>query len=334
MGKWVWVLALAAGVIAALVSLRLWEQDERAPTALLGQRAGVVALAAAPRGMKWVPVDEHPAVREAARQSDPERLRIALQEAGLSRLWVEVQPTAPWDPELPLEQRFSAGGVVRGFRGEVLTAAGLLYAIDDTEWPVVLADRALARAARSMLEGSAPPAIEDFPEPLTRPQAVEVMVLLRGAIGPRLWRSARADSIAQGLIDASLAARERWQERSETMGGPLAQRLEDLDVEVALLFDDGTFGPDAVPLIDALVKPVHGVAYEQPSRWRYMLPRATLAADSPTDAFRSLFDQNGLPEDSFDRRDLRLYRIRIETISLDHGSTRSRRGDVPSRPVE
>ena len=66
------------------------------------------------------------------------------------------------------------------------------------------------------------------------------------------------------------------------MGGPLGERLDQLDVEVAFLFDDGTFDPEATSLIDSLVKPQHGVAYEQPARWRYLLPRATQIADSPT----------------------------------------------------
>ncbi|MGB5694750.1 MAG: hypothetical protein WBM46_03775, partial [Polyangiales bacterium] len=175
------------------------------------------------------------------------------------------------------------------------------------------------------------PPLDAFPEELTRPQAVEVLVLLTGGQGPRLWRSARAQSIAEGLITASLAARQRWQERMETMGGPLGERLDQLDVEVAFLFDDGTFDPRAVSLIDALVKPQHGVGYEQPARWRYLLPRATRAAGSPTEAYRQLFRENDLPEDSFERRDLRLYRLRMQVVSVDQGSTGSRRADVPSR---
>ena len=168
---------------------------------------------------------------------------------------------------------------------------------------------------------------------LTEPQAVEVLVLLTGGRGPRLWRSARAQSIADGVITASLAARERWEERTETMGGPLGERLDQLDVHVAFLFDDGTFDAGAVSLIDALVKPRHGVAYEQPARWRYLLPRATQNADSPTDAYRRLFRDNGLPEDSFERRDLRLYRMRMQTVSVDQGSAGSRSTGAPSGSV-
>ena len=117
----------------------------------------------------------------------------------------------------------------------------------------------------------------------------------------------------------------------ETMGGPLGDRLDELDVHVAFLFDDGTFDRDALSLIDALVKPQHGVAYEQPTRWRYLLPRTTHNAGSPTEAYRRLFRDNGLAEDSFERLDLRLYRMRMRTVSVDQGSAGSSRTGAPSR---
>ena len=188
----------------------------------------------------------------------------------------------------------------------------------------------LGRVAREILEGRAPPPLDAFPEALGRRQPVEVLVLLRGSDGLRLWRSARAESIAEGLNTAALAARKRWDERSETMGGPLEERLDQLDIEVALLFDDGTLDGRVVSLIDPLVKPLHGVAYEQPARWRYLLPKSTHDGRSPTEAYRQLFRENGLPEESFDRADLRLYRLRMKTVSVDHGSADSRRTGVPS----
>ncbi len=326
MAKRAWLLVIL-GVVGALL---VWRQSRPQVSAALSQWTNVVALRSPPPGLDWEPLDAHPAVDEALQGVDPDRLREALQDAGLQGLWIAVSPEAPSGAELQLVDRFASGGVVRGFRGEGLTSEGLLYVVDDTEWPVVLSDRVLARVARGILEGSAPPPLDAFPEELTRPQAVEVLVLLTGGRGPRLWRSARAQSIAEALITASLAARKRWEERTETMGGPLAERLDQLDVEVAFLFDDGTFDPGAVSLIDALVKSQHGVAYEQPARWRYLLPRATRAADTPTDAYRRLFRENDLPEDSFERRDLRLYRIRMQTVSIDQASSGSRRAVVPS----
>jgi hypothetical protein len=326
MAKRAWLLVIV-GVFGALV---VWRQSRpQAPPRLL-QWTNVVALVAPPAGLAWERLDAHPAVKEAVQGVDPERLREALEDAGLQGLWVAVSPERAAGAERPLAKRLASGGVVRGLRGEALTTDGLLYVVDETQWPVAISDRVLARVARSILEGSAPPPLGAFPEELTQPQAVEVLVLLSGGRGPRLWRSARAQSIAEGLTTAALAARERWEERTETMGGPLADRLDQFDVEVAFLFDDGTFDPGALSLIDALVKSQHGVAYEQPVRWRYLLPRATRAADTPTDAYRRLFRDNDLPEDSFERRDTRLYRLRMQTVSIDQGSAGSRRARVPS----
>ena len=330
MAKRAWLLVIV-GVLGALV---VWRQSRPQASARLLQWTNVVALVSPPPGLDWDRPDAHPAVKEALQGADPERLREALEGAGLRGVWVAVSSETVAGAELPLADRFASGGAVRGFRGEALTTEGLLYVVDDTEWPVVLCDRVLARVARGILEGSAPPPLDAFPEELAQPQAVEVLVLLSGGRGPRLWRSARAQSIAEGLITASLAARERWEERMETMGGPLGERLDQLDVEVAFLFDDGTFDPGAVSLIDALVKSQHGVAYEQPARWRYLLPRVTRAADTPTEAYRKLYRDNDLPEDSFDRRDLRLYRLRMQTVSINQGSAGSRRTGVPSGPDE
>lgn len=318
MAKWVW-LAIVLAAVAFFTAFWIWRPAEPPPSGPIPSGASVVAFATPPSGVHWESAEDHPDIRNAVSGTDPDALRVALRDAGLTGLWVEARPNGPWEPELPLEQRFSAAGVVGGFRGELLTAQGLLYFIEPTEVPVVLADEVLAKAARKILAGSDPPALEDFPQALAQRQAVEVLVMLSGERGPLLWRSAKADSIAQGLITASVAARSRWEERSATMGGPLDDRLGQLDVQVALLFDDGTIDSSAISLIDALVKPVHGVAYEQPGRWRYLLPRATVAAGSPTRAFQDLFEDNGLPKDSFDRADIRLYRIRMQMLSVDQG---------------
>lgn len=325
---WLWVaLAVVAGSI-------VWLQNRAEPEAPLRRWREVVALAPIPRGLDWVPAEVHPAIVAAAAGTDPDTLVEAMRRSGFRGLWVATSPGPAADSEMALQKRFSAGGVVRGFRGRVLTAEGLLYAIDETTWSPALVDRVLARVARGILEGAEPPPLEAFPDALTEIQPIEVMVLLVGSRGPRLWRSARSESIAEGLVTASIAARKRWEERMETMGGPLAERLDQLDVHVAFLFDDGTFDRSAISLIDALVKPEHGVAYEQPSRWRYLLPRATHNAATPTEAYRRLFRDNGLPEDSFERRDLRLYRMRMQTVSVDQGSAGSRRTPAPSGSLD
>jgi hypothetical protein len=322
---WFWLFSVGAVVVA------IWMVENRSePPSVLAPWTDVAALVPAPRGLDWGEVTNYPTVNEALRGFDPDALRRSLDEAGLDALWVGVTPESPWGPELPLADRFAAGGVIRGFRGVYLTPEGMLYAVDRTVWPEALAAHVLGPVARQILEGHKPPSIDAFPEALAREQSIEVLVLLRGPNGVRLWRSARAESIAEGLNTAALAARKRWDERRETMGGPLEDRLDQLDVEVALLFDDGTLDGRAVSLIDSLVKPLHGVAYEQPARWRYLLPTATHDGRSPSEAYRQLFIDNGLPEESFDRADLRLYRMRMKTLSVDHGSAGSRRGGVPS----
>jgi hypothetical protein len=315
---WVWVLVVAVGAWA------FWSFRRAEPSVALSEVGSVLALAPAPAGLEWETAANQPALADAAEGTDPDRLRSMMIDAGIRGLWVAVSPGPSADPERPLRERFSRGGIVRGFRGEALTAEGLLYVLDNTEWPVPMTDRVLGRVAREILEGSEPPPLDAFPRELLERQPVEVLVLLMSGRGPRLWRSAKAPSLADGLVTAAVAARKRWEERMETMGGPLSERLDQLDVHVALLFDDGTFDPGAVSLIDALVKTPHGVAYEQPSRWRYLLPRATHNAATPSDAYRRLFRDNGLPEESFERRDLRLYRMRMETVSVDQGSAGSR----------
>ena len=302
------------------------------PTPALAGWEGVAAVARAPTGLAWTPVDEVPEVAAALSGTDPKILAAALDEADLEAVWVPAQPDGAWGRAEVLAARLSAGGVVPGFRGVYLTPDGFLYAIDRTAWPRDLTSAVLARAARQILDGGDPPPIDAYPSTLRTPQSVEVLVLLRSAEGPRLWRSARAQSIAEGLNTAALAARTRWEERRETMGGPLGDRLDDMDVEVAFLFDDGTVDPAAVSLIDALYKPAHGVAYQQPTRWRYLLPAATHDGRTPTEAYRELFVDNGLPAASFNREDLRLYRSRMRTVSRDppQGSAGSRRAGAPS----
>lgn len=315
---WLWLL------IAVVGAWTIWFFRRPEPSAALSKVESALALAPVPSGLDWAPPDRHPELAKAAEGTDPDRLRAMMLEAGIRGLWVDVEPGPPMETDAPLRERFSRGEVVPGFRGKALTSNGLLYVVDETHWPVSMTDRVLARVARGILEGREPPPLDAFPKELLENQPVEVLVVLVGSRGPRLWRSAKATSLADGVVTAAVAARKRWEERTETMGGPLAERLDQLDVHVAILFDDGTFDRDALSLIDSLVTPQHGVAYEQPSRWRYLLPRATHNAATPSDAYRRLFRDNGLAEESLDRRDLRLYRMRMQTVSVDQGSAGSR----------
>ncbi len=314
--------------VAGLVAVGFFRFGRPLPTPpALATATRIVAVAPAPGGVDWVQAAEVPEIAEALAGTDPDAVAAALRGADLEGVWVPATPDAGAGPERSVGERLSAGMVVRGFRGRYLSVRGILYVPEQTEWPEALGNEALGRVARQILDGGEPPPIDAYPEGLARRQPVEVLVLLRGPQGLRLWRSARAESIAEGLNTAALAARKRWEERSTSMGGALDERLAGLDVEVALLFDDGTFDPAATSLIDPFVQPAHGVAYEQPSRWRYLLPVTTHLQESPTAAYRLLFRQNDLPEESFERNDLRLYRFRMQTIAVDYGSTASSRAD-------
>lgn len=319
---------LAAALLAVFVLMRA---DGPEPASPFRRWTRVAALSSAPQGLDWPEAETVDGLTEALEGNDPARLGRLLRDAELQGLFVPLVPDESLSADSALRAQLSAGVSPPGLRGALLSSPGLLYVIDETEWPAPLAQKVLGRVARGILEGDPAPSIDRFPVELSRTQPVEVMVLLRDRKGVRLWRSARGGSIAEALVTAAAAARERWTERTEAMGGPLENRLDALDVEVSLLIDDGTFVEPSETLIDALVLPSHGVAFDQTSRWRYELPSMTQRAGRPSAAFAALFEQNDLPANSFTREDLRLYRLRVEPLSVDQGSeTGSSRGETPA----
>ena len=271
-------------------------------------------------GTTWVEPESVPEVSTALAGYLTKPLQDAVRGAPLDGLWFRPSLGASVGPDTPLASRFGAIAFVPGFAAQVITRDGVLYAPDPRELANELADRVLAKVARRLLQGAEPPPPSSFPAAFRTPDSVEVLVLLREFGQVRLWRSARTGSIADGVVRASVAAAERWRQRQGAMGGPLEERLPLLDVEVAILIDDGTLVEKSPTFIDRAVTPRHGVGYEQPGRWRYLLPRATLRAGSPSKAFRQLFRDNDLPEDSFTRPDLRLYRFVMQTLSVDQAS--------------
>ena len=108
MAKRAWLLVIV-GVLGALL---VWRRSRPDVSPALLQWTNVVALASPPSGLDWDRLDAHPAVQEAVRGVDPDRLREALGDAGLEGLWVAVSPEAPSGAELPLVDRFASGGVV------------------------------------------------------------------------------------------------------------------------------------------------------------------------------------------------------------------------------
>lgn len=249
-------------------------------------------------------------------QPDRGELASAMREAGIDALLVAAGPRVE-DRDVPLRVALAAYQPVTDLRGVYLAPSHALYA------PAVSTDlgpaaAALPRIARRILQGHTPPRISRFPEPLRRIRNVEVMVLLRDRGRARLWRSARGSSVARALVTATVVARQRWQEREGALGGPLDERLPFLDVEVSLLEEDGTLGVATPAFVERVFFEEHGVAYERPGAWRYLLPEATRRAGggSAVAAYRKLFADNALPPDSFGRPDLRFYRLVVTELGV------------------
>jgi len=269
-------------------------------------------------GTRIVPVSDAPEVAQALAQTDPERLGRALDAGGFAGLLVDGRARGSLDDDATLEARLRAYGYVPSLRGVYLAPAAALYL--RAEHPQVRGPvgEAAARVARAIVAGQSPPRVTLFPEPLRRIGSVEVMVLLRRAGRPRLWRSARGSSIARALTTAAIVARQRWQEREQAMGGPLDRALPRMDVEVSLLLDDGSLGSRRPAFLDRVITERHGVAYERTGAWRYLLPAATRRAGegSAVRAYAQLFEDSGLPPDSLQRADLRLYRLVMRRVGL------------------
>jgi hypothetical protein len=157
---------------------------------------------------------------------------------------------------------------------------------------------------------------------------VEVMVLLRAGDEPKLWRSARGSSFARALLTATAIARQRWIERSAALGGKLPVMLPTLTVELDLLQDDGEIGTRTDSFIDLVTSLEHGVGYERKGGWQYLLPEATHKhGQKPSRAYRQLFKDNGLPGDSVDQPDLRLYRLAVQRIGVSEPTVAQRDND-------
>lgn len=186
-------------------------------------------------------------------------------------------------------------------------------------------DFALAYVARGILGGARPPRVSSFPEPLRRIRNVEVMVMLRDGETARLWRSARGSSIARALVTASIVARQRWNERQASMGGPIDSQLASLDVDVFLLDEDGTLGSHGAGFVERAFTPEHGVAYDHLGAWRYLLPDATRekGEGSAVRGYAALFEESDMPEDSLERDDVRLYRLLARLLARSSAPSRS-----------
>jgi len=268
-------------------------------------------------GTALVPVRSLPALAGALGGTDPEALRAALKRAEVDVLMLQPGATGTAGGD-SLQARLARYERVPGVRGLYLARSAALYAPDPVDQLPASHREATAVVARALIGGARPPKASSFPASLRRLRPVEVMVLLRRGQSARLWRSARGSSIASALITAAVVARQRWQEREQAMGGPLAAHLPRMDVEVALLEDDGTVAERDPAFIDRVFSKQHGVGYERKGAWRYLLPEATAEQGKgrASRAYRKLFSDDGLPVDSFERSELRLYRLLVHTLAV------------------
>jgi len=262
-------------------------------------------------GTETVMADELPALRAALAGRDEQALARAMTRSRVRGLLVDGRRGGDASNRATLAKRLGAYDHISVLQGVYVAPAAGYYVLaepDEIEPPL---DEALARVARRLLEGARTPRVQSFPEPLRRLRNVEVMVLLREGFRPRLWRSARASSIARGLNTAAVVARNRWIERQSAMGESIGTALPKLDVEVWLLREDGTLGDTSPRFIRRVFYEEHGVAYERRGAWRYMLPEVTavVGRGSAVSAYQHLFRDYGLAAESFERTDLRFYRL-------------------------
>jgi len=258
---------------------------------------------------------EQPDVQRAIEQAQPVALGDVLASHHIDGLLVTLEPTPKATRTI---DTLHAYGHVRGLRADYLTADWGLYVSDPLQNLSTMLQTALATVARGVLGGQRPPRVTSFPEPLRRVQNVEVMVLIRRDGHALLWRSARGSSIARSLLMATQMARRRWTEREQALGGSLDRLLPKLEVEVALLHEDGTLGDRDAAFVDRVFSEEHGVAYERRGSWHYSLPEATRRDGDglASRAYAKLFEDNGLPGKSLERDDLRLYRLVVTTLAV------------------
>lgn len=261
-----------------------------------------------------------PELVDAAKGEDPAALAKAMASAEVQAVLVDASVTG-FGAE-SVGGRLAQFEPIDGFRGLYLSPRAALYDVSPHASLTQAHREALTVVARGLLEGKQPPRVSSFPAPLRRVQSVEVMVLLRDGETPRLWRSARGSSVARALLTAAVVARQRWQEKEQTMGGPLSTVLPTLDVEVHLLEEDGTLGDRSRGFLSRVFKPAHGVGFERKGSWRYYLPEKTLKAGrgSAHKAYQALFAEYGFSSDALARPDVRLYRLRDVPLSVQTAS--------------
>jgi hypothetical protein len=295
------------------------EADHEALCAALSQHH-VATLHGAQDGLSCSGVEQRDmgaALQSSLRGEDVAKLRAALSAPKTSALAVKASASKGKS----LAERLSQFAFLPGMRALVLSDQLALYApVREAELSSRERD-GVAYVARALLRGAREPSLNSFPPALRRVERVEVMVLLRERESARLWRSARGTSIARALLTATRVARERWRERESAMGGPLHERLLDLDVEVSLLSEDGVILNPTQKAVDRAVGPQHGIGFEYKSGWHYLLPEdvARRGNGSAYRALLALMSEQGAPASGLSTGTLRVYRF----VTLTLGTSRA-----------
>jgi hypothetical protein len=241
----------------------------------------------------------------ALAHDDADALAAALARVKASAIGVNPERAAQG-----VEGRLARLEHVYGLRGAMLSPRLALY-VPARE--IQLRDRerqALAYVTRALFRGVREPNLASFPAALRRVERVEVMVMLSQHGEPRLWRSARGTSIARALLTATRVARDRWREREQAMGGPLAQRLNELDVEVSLLSEDGLLLDARRVFVDRAITTLHGVGFDHRTAWHYVLPQDVVKnRKGPFAALAQQVQEQGLPLSTLQAPDTRVYRF-------------------------
>lgn len=284
------------------------------------EHRGRVAFAYAPleeaAGVEPIRVAANSPIDEALTAAAPDALARALGEAGIRTLVVGRGGTPSSGSSL--RARIARREAVPGFRYRLIGPAESV--LEPLALPSLTeAERsALARIARQVLAGSEPPRLGQFPRGLRAPYAGEVLLEVVRASGQRaLWRSARSSSLAAGVLSATHEAAARWAAREANLGGPMSSLLRTATVRVSVLIDDGTFAERDRAFLDAALTDDHGPAIDRVRSWHYLLPDAESRRGKPgSQAFAALLADNRLPSDALDRPDVRVYRVRVEPLSI------------------
>lgn len=264
------------------------------------------------------PATATPTLARALAGEDPLAVSVAMTTDGVDGLLAPLRSSASPSAARSVAAKLQRFEHVHGLRADYLSPRLSLYVPDPLQQLSPELQSALATVARGVLGGARAPKVTSFPEPLRQVRNVEVMVLIRRDGRSLLWRSARGSSIARALLVTTRMARRRWSEREQTLGGPLRELLPELEVEVALLHEDGTLGVRDRVFVDSVFKPEHGVAYERRGGWHYSLPEATQrdGNGAASRAYEKLFADNGLPASTLESPDVRLYRLVVTPLAV------------------